>query len=94
MLQATEGRVIVRPADPTEVSEGGIIIPETAKERPVTGVVTHVGPGEYLESGTRKQPPCEIGDTVVFGKYAGSEVEHEDAVYQILGYTEILAVVR
>lgn len=96
-LNATEGRVIVRRDAATTKTKGGIIIPETAKERPVEGVVLHVGPGEYLESGDRKLPPCEIGDRVLFGKYAGTEYVFEtapDEVLQILTYIEILAVIR
>ena len=88
-----EGRVLVQKDHAMETTAGGIVIPTTAAQRPSTGVVVDVGPGEYLESGARKDPPCMVGARVMFSKFAGTEYEADDGQhYQILAYTEILLV--
>ena len=91
--KVTEGRVLVQKDSAAEITAGGIVIPATASERPSTGLVVDVGPGEYLESGARKDPPCVVGARVLFSKFAGTEYEADDGLhYQILAYTEILLV--
>ena len=91
-LKATEGRVIIKPKSQEEISEGGIVIPPTAKYTPDMGTILHVGPGEYLECGERKEAPCSIGDEVVFAEEMSTCLEHEGEWYYITAYACVLAV--
>ncbi|MEO6550186.1 MAG: co-chaperone GroES [Ferruginibacter sp.] len=81
-------RVIVQPAAAEEKSKGGIIIPDTAKEKPQRGTVLAAGPGKKDEPVTVK-----TGDTVLYGKYAGTEITIEGAEYLIMRESDILAIV-
>ena len=85
-------RVLIQALDAREKSKSGIIIPDTAKERPQEGRVIAVGPGRVSESGTRIAPEVKKGDTILYGKYSGTEVKIEDKEYLILRETDILAV--
>ena len=85
-------RVLVQVLDAQEMSKSGIIIPDTAKEKPQEGHVIAVGPGRVSEEGTRIAPEIRKGDTVLYGKYSGTEVQIEDEEYLILRETDILAV--
>jgi chaperonin GroES len=86
-------RVLVKPIEMAEVKKGGIIIPDTAKEKPQEGQVVEVGPGRTTEDG--KKIPMEVkkGDTVLYGKYSGSEVHVDDDDYLIMRESDILAIV-
>ena len=81
-------RVIVKPAAAEEKTAGGIIIPDTAKEKPQRGIVIAAGPGKKDEPMTVKS-----GDTILYGKYAGTEVSHEGEDYLIMRESDILAVI-
>ncbi len=85
-------RVVVKAMPREEVTRGGIVLPDTAKEKPQEGKVVAVGPGRMTEDG--KRIPMEVGegDTVLYAKYAGTEVKLEDEDYLILGEKDILAV--
>jgi chaperonin GroES len=85
-------RVLVEALDAKEVSKSGIIIPDTAKERPSEGKVVAVGPGRVNDEGKRIDPEVKKGDTVLYGKYSGTEVTVGDKEYLILRETDILAV--
>jgi chaperonin GroES len=85
-------RVLLQALDAREKSKSGIIIPDTAKERPQEGRVIAVGPGRVTEEGNRIAPEVKKGDTVLYGKYSGTEVKIEDEEYLILRETDILAV--
>lgn len=85
-------RVLVEALDAKEVSKSGIIIPDTAKERPQEGRVIAVGPGRTNEEGKRITLEVKKGDTVLYGKYSGTEVKIEGKDYLILRETDILAV--
>jgi chaperonin GroES len=85
-------RVLVEALDAKEVSKSGIIIPDTAKERPQEGKVIAVGPGRVGEDGKRIAPEVKKGDTVLYGKYSGTEVNVGEREYLILRETDILAV--
>lgn len=91
-MQATEGRIIVQPDDPDEETKGGIVIPVSAQEKCNTGIVIHVGPGEYLESGTRKEEPCKAGDRVLWPKIYGDPFLLDGQEYIVLRYTEVAVV--
>lgn len=84
-------RILVQRLEEEEQKVGGIIIPDTAKEKPQQGKVIAVGAGKALESGERQKPDVAPGDTVLFGKYAGTEVKFGDEEYLILREEDILA---
>ncbi len=85
-------RVLIRPLEAEEMKKGGIIIPDTAKEKPQEGEIIEVGPGRMTDDG--KKIPMEVkkGDKVLYGKYSGTEVTIEDTEYMIMRESDILAV--
>jgi chaperonin GroES len=85
-------RVLVQALEAQEVSKSGIIIPDTAKERPSEGRVVAVGPGRLKDDGKRVTPEVRKGDKVLYGKYSGTEIQHGDKEYLILRESDILAV--
>ena len=87
-------RVLVRPVDEAEQVKGGIIIPDTAKEKPQRGEVVAVGDGKVDDSGNKIALAVKSGDTVLYGKYAGTEIRLEDEDYLIMSEGDILAVVE
>ena len=86
-------RVLVKPIDEPETKKGGIIIPDTAKEKPQQGEVIAVGKGRVLESGERVALEVKKGDKVLFRKYSGTEINIEEVKYLILGESDILAMI-
>jgi chaperonin GroES len=84
--------VLLRRIGEKEEIKGGIIIPDTAKEKPVEGDVISVGPGKMMEDGKRSPMDVKEGDRVLFGKYAGTEIKIDDKDYVIMREEEILAV--
>jgi chaperonin GroES len=93
-LKPLEDRVVVQPSEAEAVTSGGIVLPEAAKEKPLMGKVIAVGPGKLLDSGTRGEVDIKKGDTVLYGKYGGSDVEVDGTEYKILRESEILAVIE
>lgn len=88
-------RILVKRLEEEEVVKGGIIIPDTAKEKPQRGEVIAVGPGRYDEDGERRIPlDVAVGDQILFGKYAGSEVTIDDEEYLIMREDDVLAVIE
>ena len=85
-------RVILKRIEEKETVKGGIIIPDTAKEKPMEGQVISAGPGKIMEDGKRSPMDVKAGDRVLFGKYAGTEIKIDDQEYVILREEEILAV--
>lgn len=92
-LRPLGNRVVVEPIEEDEVTPGGIVLPETAKEKPQQGKVLAVGPGERDEKGQRIPLDVKVGDRVLFAKYAGTEVKLEGKKLLILRESDILAVV-
>jgi chaperonin GroES len=92
-LRPLDDRVVVEPLEAEEMTAGGIVLPDTAKERPQRGNVVAVGPGKVLDSGERGQLSVAIGDEVIFGKYAGTDIEVDGRDVKILRETDILAKV-
>ena len=92
-IKPLQDRVLVKPIKEKEVKKGGIIIPDTAKEKPQEGTVVALGPGNLLESGKRVAPEVKKGDRVLYGKYSGTEVKIDDQEYLILREADILAVI-
>jgi chaperonin GroES len=89
-----EDRVLVKPLEKETRTESGLYLPESSKERPVQGKVVAVGPGKRLDNGKRADLPIKVGDTIVYGKYAGSEVEIKGIEHLILRESEILGVLE
>ncbi len=84
-------RVVVRPSVQEETTKGGIYLPDTAQERPQEGEVLAVGPGRYLQNGKRLEMELQVGDKVIYSKYAGTEIKVEDEELLVLGSNDILA---
>ena len=92
MLKPLADRVVVRALEAEEKTSGGIILPDTAKDRPHEGEVVAVGPGKLLDNGARVAPEVKVGDRVFFTKYGGTEVKVDDVDYLILRETDLLAI--
>jgi chaperonin GroES len=86
-------RILVKRIEAQEVKKGGIIIPETAKEKPQEGVIIAAGNGKVLNDGTKLALEAKEGDRVLFGKYAGNEIKIEEQEYLILREDDLLAIV-
>ena len=84
-------RVLVKPTEREEVTSSGIVLPGTAQERPQEGQVIAVGPGRVTDDGTRIELDVKIGDTVVYSKYAGTEIKEDGEDYLILRESDLLA---
>ncbi|MFM8569152.1 MAG: co-chaperone GroES [Candidatus Kapaibacterium sp.] len=93
-LTPLHDRVIVRPAAPEEKSKGGIIIPDTAKEKPMQGQIVAVGAGKVAEDGTVTKLTVKVGDTVLYGTYSGTEISIEGDDMLIMRESDIFAVVN
>ncbi len=93
-LRPLHDRVVIRRIEEGETKRGGIIIPDTAKEKPQQGEVKAVGSGKLLENGARMAPEVKAGDRILFGKYSGSEVKLDGEEYLILKEDEILGVLE
>lgn len=90
-LQPLGDRVVVQPSEEEEITKGGIILPDTAKEKPQRGVIIAVGPGKLDEEGKRIPMEVKKGDKVIYSKYAGSEIKQDDKEVLILRESDILA---
>ena len=88
-----DDRVLVEPVEADETTAGGIILPDTAREKPQRGVVVATGPGKLLDSGNRGEMSVKVGDEVFYGKYAGTEVEFGTDKRVVLRENDILAIV-
>jgi chaperonin GroES len=92
-LKPLDDRVVVEPMEAEERTPGGIVLPDTAKEKPQRGKVLAVGPGKLLENGQRSTMSVAVGDEVIFGKYAGTDIEIDGREIKILRESDILAKV-
>ena len=92
-LKPLGDRLIVEPIEQEEMTASGIVLPETAKEKPMQGKVLAIGPGARKEDGSRIAMDVSKGDTVLYAKYAGTEVKIENKKYLILKETDVLAIV-
>ncbi|MFZ1947128.1 MAG: co-chaperone GroES [bacterium] len=94
MIQPLGDRVVVRRTEEEQKTKGGIIVPDTAKEKPQQAVVVAVGPGRVSDEGKRIAPEVKKGDKVLFGKYSGTEITMGDEEYLILREEDILAIIE
>ncbi len=92
-LRPLDDRVVVEPSEAEETTPGGIVLPDSAREKPQRGKVVAVGPGRLLDSGDRGDLSVAIGDTVIYGRYGGSEIEVDGQEMKILRESDILAKV-
>jgi chaperonin GroES len=86
-------RVLVKRIEELQVTKGGIVIPDTAKEKPIEGKVIAVGPGKMSDAGNRMALQLKEGDRVLFGKYAGTEIKMEGEEYLMMREEDILAII-
>ena len=86
-------RVVIKPSPADEKTKGGIILPDTAKEKPVIGEVVAVGPGKITDDGKKIPPEVKVGDKVLYGKYSGTEVTIEGDEYLIMREADVVAIV-
>ena len=93
-LRPLGDKVVVRPTQREETTKSGIVLPDTAKEKPQEGVVVAVGTGRVTDEGDRIKPEVKEGEKVLYAKYAGTEVKLEDEEYLILSEKDILAVLE
>ena len=93
-VKPLEDRVLIKPDNPETKTDSGIYLPESAKEKPIQGRIIAVGPGKMLDNGERVRPSVKKGDTVVFGKYAGSEIEIKNVKHMIMRESELLGIIE
>ena len=91
-VRPLEDRILIKPIEPETKTSSGLFLPETAKERPMQGTVVSVGPGLLLDNGERAPVNVKKGDTVVYGKYAGTEIEIKNNTHVIMRESELLGV--
>ena len=94
MLTPLADRIVVKPTAAEEITKGGIVLPVTAKERPLEGIVIAAGPGKILDKGTIAPMEVKVGDTVIYAKYGGTEVKVTGETYVMLRQDDILAIVE
>lgn len=93
-IQPLADRVIVKPIEQEETTQGGIILPDTAKEKPIEGNVVAVGEGRYTDEGKKIDMNVKAGDKVLYGKYSGTEVTIDGDDYLIMRESDILGIVK
>lgn len=92
-IRPLDDRVVVKPEDAEETTAGGIVLPDSAQEKPQRGTVVAVGPGKLLDNGNRGTLSVAVGDVVIYGKYGGSDIEVDGDEVKILRESDILAKV-
>ena len=92
-LRPLDDRVVVEPMEAEERTSGGIVLPDTARERPQRGTILSIGPGKLLDTGKRGELSVAVGDVVIYGKYSGTEIEVAGKDVKILRESDILAKV-
>lgn len=93
-VKPLEDRILIKPIEPETKTKSGIYLPESAKEKPMHGKVVALGPGKMLDNGNRMEPGVKKGDTVVYGKYAGTEIEIKTVKHIIMRESELLGVLE
>lgn len=90
-IRPLDDRIVVEPVEAEEMTAGGIVLPDSAQEKPQRGKIVAVGPGRLLESGERGELSVSEGDEVIYGKYGGTDIEVDGAEVKILRESDILA---
>jgi len=92
-LKPLGDRVVIKPSEKEEKTKSGILLPDTAKEKPQEGTVEAVGPGRILDNGTKLPMELKVGDKILYAKYAGNEFKIEEIEYLIVSEKDVLAIV-
>lgn len=93
-IKPLSDRLLVKPVEDEEKTASGIIVPDTAKQKPMKGKVVASGPGKMTDEGKRLTMDVKVGDTVLYGKYSGTEIKIEKEDYLILNENDILAIIN
>jgi chaperonin GroES len=93
-IKPLEDRIVVQANEAETTTASGIVIPDTAKEKPQEGTVIAVGPGRFDDSGNRVPLDVKVGDTVIYSKYGGTEIKYSGEEYLVLSARDVLAVVE
>jgi len=93
-IKPLEDRILVQPLDAEQTTQSGLVIPDTAKEKPQEGKVLAVGPGRFDDDGDRIPMDVSVGDVVVYSKYGGTEIKYGGEEYLILSARDVLAIVE
>jgi chaperonin GroES len=93
-IQPLQDRVIVKAKEAEETTKGGIILPDTAKEKPIEGTIVAVGEGKVAENGTITKLTVKVGDIVLYGKYSGTEIKIDGEEYLIMRESDIYGIVK
>ncbi len=94
-IKPLEDRIVVKPLDAEQTTASGLVIPDTAKEKPQEGEVLAVGPGRFDDDGEKRIPlDVKVGDTVLYSKYGGTEVKYSGKEYLILSARDVLAIIE
>jgi chaperonin GroES len=94
VLKPLEDRIVVQPLEAEQVTASGLVIPDTAKEKPQEGKVLAVGPGRVDDKGTRVPVDVQVGDVVLYSKYGGTEVKYSGEEYLVLSARDVLAIIE
>ncbi len=92
-IKPMNDRILVKPLEQQEEKIGGIIIPDTAKEKPQEGEVVAIGPGRVMENGQRQPMSVAVGNKILYGKYSGTEIKHQSVDYLIMKEDDVLAII-
>ena len=93
-INPLEDRIVIRQVEAEQTTASGLVIPDTAKEKPQEGEVIAVGPGRVDDNGNRIPVDVKVGDVVIYSRYGGTEVKYEGQEYQILSSRDVLAIVE
>ena len=93
-IKPLEDRIVIRQVEAEQTTASGLVIPDTAKEKPQEGEVIAVGPGRVDDNGNRIPVDVKVGDVVIYSRYGGTEVKYEGQEYQILSSRDVLAIVE
>ena len=94
VIKPLEDRIVVKPLEAEQVTASGLVIPDTAKEKPQEGKVLAVGPGRFDDKGARVPVDVQVGDVVLYSKYGGTEVKYSGEEYLVLSARDVLAVIE
>lgn len=94
VIKPLEDRIVVKPVEAEQVTSSGLVIPDTAQERPQEAQVVAVGPGRIDDKGNRVPVDVKVGDKVIFSKYGGTELKYEGVGYLVLSARDVLAVIE
>jgi chaperonin GroES len=94
LIRPLEDRIVVRPLEAEQTTASGLVIPDTAKEKPQEGEVLAVGPGRFDDSGKRVPVDVQVGDVVLYSKYGGTEVKYHGEEYLVLSARDVLAIIE